>query len=109
MMKFRQLALIPLWIFLLVSYAQSPVRIVVLPFNASGPVEPYALGLAVGLERSLNTLDGVFVIPVGDAFVMSQRLEAENRFDSSNIAQVFNADAIVTGRITPQGGRPNRF
>jgi len=59
--------LIASFLFLLLAepaLAQSLTRIVVLPFNAGQSADTYAIGLAAGLERSLNVIDGVFVPPV---------------------------------------------
>ncbi len=86
------------------AFSQEIKRIVVLPFDTVGNAEPYALGLAVGLERSLNVIDNVYVPPVGDAYLVTQRLQNENRLDSEPMLAAYNAEVIVSGRIAPKDG-----
>ncbi len=86
------------------TFSQEVKRIIVLPFDTIGNAEPYALGLAVGLERSLNVIDNIYVPPVGDAYLVTQRLQAEESLDSGPMLAAYNADVIVSGRITPKDG-----
>lgn len=83
--------------------AQSVTRLVVVPFNAPQSADSYALGLAAGLERSLNVIDGVFVMPVGDALNVSQRLEVRGELSPETVAQAFEAQAVIGGEITTSG------
>ncbi len=81
----------------------SPTRILILPFDVAGAAEPYALGFPVALERSFNVIDGVFVPPIGDGFVMYQRLQQAQRFDAASLAEPYNASVIVSGRVAADG------
>ncbi len=92
---------IVLWGF---SFSQEIKRVLVMPFDVAGSAEPYALGLAIGLERSLNVIDNIYVPPIGDAFVVTQRLQAEDRLESDVMLTTYNADVIVSGRVTPKDG-----
>ena len=56
-----------------VALAQGPTRIVVLPFSESATLPGLGLGLATGLQRSLNTIDGLYVPAVGDAALFVRR------------------------------------
>lgn len=85
--------------------AQSLTRIVVLPFNAAQNADAYAIGLAVGLERSLNVIDGVFVPPVGDALNVTQRLEARQELAPETVAAAFNASVVIGGEIGVSGAQ----
>ena len=83
--------------------AQSLTRIVVLPFNAGQSADAYAIGLAAGLERSLNVIDGVFVPPVGDALNVTQRLEARRELSPETVAAAFNASVVIGGEVGASG------
>jgi hypothetical protein len=52
-------------------------RLVVLAFDADDADSPYRLGLATGLQRVLNVIDGVYVPPVGDTLLVARRAEAQ--------------------------------
>ena len=83
--------------------AQDVKRVVVLPFNASQSFEPYGLGLATGLQRSLNVVDGVYVPPVGDAFLFTNNLVRNEDFSVNDIAAAFNSDVVVSGQVSGEG------
>ena len=83
--------------------AQDITRVVVLPFDADETVEAYGLGLATGVQRSLNVIDNVYVPAVGDAFLYTTKLVEENRVDVLTIASAFEADVILSGTVTAQG------
>jgi tetratricopeptide (TPR) repeat protein len=97
--------ILPLLLFLFAStgWSQSVNRVLVLPFDTTNTVESYGLGLAVGVQRALNTLDGVYVPPVGDgALFVNRAFELE--LDSVALAtRAFEADVIVSGEITGSG------
>ncbi|MBS3966071.1 MAG: tetratricopeptide repeat protein [Truepera sp.] len=98
--------LIASFLFLLLAepaLAQSLTRIVVLPFNAGQSADTYAIGLAAGLERSLNVIDGVFVPPVGDALNVTQRLEARRELSPETVAAAFNASVVIGGEVGVSG------
>jgi tetratricopeptide (TPR) repeat protein len=86
-----------------VALAQEVVRIVVLPFSAIGSAAPYQVGLATALQRSLNVIDGLYVPPVGDTLIVTQRLEDRNELSAARVASAFAASAVVSGRVTPVG------
>ena len=88
-------------LFSAVALAQGPLRVLVLPFDASGSAEPYSLGLAAGLQRGLNSLEGVFVPPVGDGALLVGRAASITDDLSATVTELFRAEAIVSGSITP--------
>lgn len=103
----------PLWLALVLSLAGSAAaqtasdttRIVVLPFNVSEGAEVYVFGLAAALQRSLNTVDGWYVPPVGDAALLSGRVQAAGLDVSDTLLDLFDADVIVSGQVRG-GERP---
>lgn len=84
--------------------AQEVKRIVVLPFDAPSTAEAYRLGLATGLQRSLNVIQNVYVPPVGDTLLLTQRLAQLQRLSASEVAEAYGAEAVVSGRISADGG-----
>ncbi len=85
--------------------AQNVERLVVLPFNALGSAEAYGLGLATGVQRSLNVLDNVYVPTIGDTLLVTQRLQSQERLSSENVVTAFGASVIISGQITAQGNQ----
>ena len=85
--------------------AQDVTRLVVLPFDASGPAEVYRAGLATALQRGLNVIDGVYVPPVGDALLVFGRLSDQNNVSAEAVAEAFGASTIVSGRVTLAGSQ----
>ncbi|MCA9836673.1 MAG: tetratricopeptide repeat protein [Trueperaceae bacterium] len=83
--------------------AQGTKRIVILPFNTSGGIEVYRLGLAAALQRSLNDLNGVYVPPIGDAILVTQRQLESDTLSIDNVASAFNADIVISGQISVSG------
>lgn len=85
--------------------AQAPLRLLVLPFDSSGSAENYGLGLATGIQRALNGLEGVFVPSVGDAALLTGRAADIVGTDAlmGVLVELFEADAIVSGSITSSG------
>lgn len=88
-----------------VVFAQETKRVVVLPFETVGAAEAYRVGLATGLQRSLNVVNGVFSPPVGDAFMVFQRQFARNEATPDTIAAAFSASVLISGRVTPAGNQ----
>ena len=86
-----------------IGLAQDVNRVVVLPFNASDSFEPYGLGLATGLQRNLNVVDGLYVPPVGDAFLFTRSLVQNESFTVNDIAAAFNSDVVVSGQVSGDG------
>ncbi len=80
--------------------AQSPLRVLVLPFDAADSADNWGLGLAVGIQRGLNGLEGVYVPPVGDGALVAARATSLSEDPTSTVTELFNADAIVSGAVS---------
>lgn len=95
--------------FMLISsaLAQETQRIVVLPFSAAESTEAYGLGLAVGLQRSLNLIDGVYVPPPGDSLLVTNRLQRQGNLSPETVSAAYNATAIVSGQFNLAGDQVN--
>jgi tetratricopeptide (TPR) repeat protein len=94
------LALLALLVLPQMAQAQgsSNTRIVILPFNVPEGSESYIFGLAAALQRSLNTIDGWFVAPVGDAALLSGRVQSAGLDVATTLLELFDADVIVSGQ-----------
>lgn len=98
-----RLKLIPpllLLLFLASAWAQNVTRVLVLPFDTVGAAESYGLGLAVGLQRSLNTIDGVYVPPVGDGALFVSRAHDVGLDSVAEAVAAFTASAVVSGSVS---------
>ncbi len=84
-------------------FAQGTKRIVILPFNTSSGFDVYNLGLAAALQRSFNDIDGVYVPPIGDTIVVTQRQLEANSLSIDAIAQAFNASVVISGQLEVSG------
>ena len=82
--------------------AQEPVRLAVLAFDTDEAAAPYRLGLATGLQRSLNVIDNVYAPPVGDTLLVAQSTETA-QLDTTVFAEAFGARALVSGLVTSDG------
>src|SRR5690625_561972 len=87
--------------------AQAPLRVLVLPFDADATAENYGLGLAAGVQRGLNSLEGVYVPPVGDGALLVGRLLSTETGLTSTVTSLFRADAIVSGALTATDSQLN--
>jgi Flp pilus assembly protein TadD len=85
------------------SLAQDVKRVVILPFNASGSIAAYGLGLATSLQRSLNAINNVYVPPIGDSFQVVQRLLQAEQLTPTNVAEAFQSSVLVAGDIKAEG------
>jgi Flp pilus assembly protein TadD len=83
--------------------AQDITRVVVLPFSAASGIEAYGLGLATALQRSLNVVNNLYAPPVGDAYLYTQKLLAENTLSIQNVADAFGASVIIAGDVSGGG------
>lgn len=83
------------------AHAQDPTRVVVLPFEAAPPAAAWGLGLPVTLQRSLNSLDGVYAPPVGETALVAGR--AASAGDDGALARLFGADVVIGGRVEAAG------
>src|SRR5690625_2790923 len=85
--------------------AQSPLRLLVLPFDAADVADNYGLGLAAGIQRAFNSLEGVFVPSLGDAALLTGRLADISGTDEllGSLVELFSADAVVSGSVAPAG------
>jgi tetratricopeptide (TPR) repeat protein len=77
----------------------APHRIVILPFDAEGSIDAFALSFPTALQRALNEIDGVFVPTVGDAGIVLQRAIDGDGDPIEAVARVFAADALVLARV----------
>lgn len=82
-----------------VATAQDPVRLAVLAFDTDEAAAPYRFGLATGLQRSLNVIDGLYVPPVGDTLIVARSTETA-QLDTTVFAEAFGAQALVSGVVT---------
>jgi tetratricopeptide (TPR) repeat protein len=96
------IVLIILWALLAGSAAaQAPtLRVVLLPFDASGSVDALALGLPAAVQRALQEVDGIHVPPIGDAAVVFARARDALEDPIAAVRRVFVADALVVARVT---------
>lgn len=94
------LMLLPL---LATAQAQSVTRLVVLPFDTTEADDNYGLGLAGGLQRALNAIEGVYAPPVGDAALYFGRALDAGLDPLDEIQRAFGAAAIITGALTASG------
>ncbi|MFO8151031.1 MAG: tetratricopeptide repeat protein [Trueperaceae bacterium] len=74
-------------------------RIVLLPFDTEASIDAFALAFPSALQRAMNEIDGVYVPGVGDAAVVAQRVADAGGDVLSEVRRVFDADAVVLGRI----------
>lgn len=99
-MTFKRLSILLICLLGSLALAQAPLRVLVLPFDASEAADNYGLGLAVGIQRGLNTLEGVYVPPVGDGALVASRAAALGGDLTGTVAGLFDADALVSGAVS---------
>ena len=87
------------------SAPQEVTRLPVLAFDAQGDAAPYRLGVATGLQRALNVIDGVYVPPVGDTLLVAQRFEGQGTLSPEVFAEAYDASALVSGVVEVSGGQ----
>ncbi len=90
--------------FALAQGSTEPTRVVILPFDTEASVSGYQLGLPGALQHALNQIPGVFVPPVGDAALVANKASDSEQDVQALIGRLFDADAIVTGRVLTGGG-----
>lgn len=78
------------------------MRLAVLAFDTDEAAAPYRFGLATGLQRSLNVIDGLYVPPVGDTLIVAQSADAQT-LDTTVFAEAFGAQALVSGLVSTSG------
>ena len=79
--------------------AQSTKRIVIVPFNTSSGFDVYNLGLAAALQRSFNAVNGIYVPPIGDTIVVTQRMLEASNLSIASIAEAFDASVVISGQL----------
>ncbi|NLG09478.1 MAG: tetratricopeptide repeat protein [Deinococcales bacterium] len=84
--------------------ASEPTRVVILPFDTDAAVSSYQLGLPTALQHALNQLPGLYVPPVGDAALVANKATDSGQDVQALLGRLFDADAVVTGRVTTGGG-----
>lgn len=103
MKRFALIFTLALFLVAAAAQAQEVRRLVVLPFNTSEGAGVYGLGLATALQRSLNVIDGVYAPPVGDTFLLTERLLAEGGVTTDAVAEAFGAGTVVSGEVVASG------
>lgn len=84
------------------AFAQAPTRLAVLAFDTDAAASPYRLGLATGLQRTLNVIDNLYVPPVGDTLVLAQSTDTA-QLDTTVFAEAFDVQALVSGLVSSSG------
>jgi len=84
--------------------ATAVTRVVILPFDTDAAVSPYQLGLPTALQHALNQLPNVYVPPIGDAALVANKAAAAQVDVQATIGRLFDANAVVTGRVSTGGG-----
>ncbi|MDZ7707694.1 MAG: tetratricopeptide repeat protein [Trueperaceae bacterium] len=74
-------------------------RVVVVPFQGPAELASWQIGLAAGLQRSLNRLGGVFVPPIGDPVVLADQAARAGLDPATVLRDRFGADALLGGRV----------
>ncbi len=87
------------------SAPQEVTRLPVLAFDAQGNAAPYRLGIATGLQRVLNVIDGVYAPPVGDTLLVAQRFEGQGTLSPEVFAEAYDAAALVSGVVEVSGNQ----
>ncbi|MDQ3458280.1 MAG: hypothetical protein M3498_03090, partial [Deinococcota bacterium] len=87
------------------SAQQQVTRVVALPFSTSETTAPYGAGMAAALQRGLNTIDNVYVPPVGDALAVAERLQGADRLSPEALAEAFDAAVVVSGQVEASGNQ----
>ncbi|MEX2535783.1 MAG: tetratricopeptide repeat protein [Trueperaceae bacterium] len=83
--------------------AQEPLRLLILPFDASRSFEPYGLGLATGLQRTLNSLDGIYAPPVAEGGLFVTRAFDAGLEAVEAATEAFAADVVISGAVSGSG------
>lgn len=80
--------------------AQStPQRVLVVPLQGPPELASWSIGLATGLQRALNVVDGVFVPPIGDPVVLADRAVDAGLEPVEVLIEHFAASSVLGGRI----------
>jgi len=74
-------------------------RVVVVPLQGPAELAPWQIGLAAGLQRSLNRVGGVFVPPIGDPVVLADQAGRAGVDPATALRERFAADALLGGRV----------
>lgn len=102
----RKLVTIALFLALAFAGAQTPLRVLVLPFDANASFEPYGLGLATGLQRTLNAVDGVYAPPVAEGGLFVTRAnDAGSDRPVEAATEAFGAHVVVSGAVRSSGSQ----
>lgn len=99
----KKLVALTILLFLALVQAQSPLRVLVLPFDATRSFEPYGLGLATGLQRTLNSLDGIYAPSVAEAGLFVTRAHDAGLEAIDVATEAFAATVVVSGSVEGSG------
>jgi tetratricopeptide (TPR) repeat protein len=86
-----------------VGHAQAPLRVMVLPFDATRSFEPYGLGLATGLQRTLNSLEGIYAPAVAEAGLLVTRAHQAGLEAVATATEAFGANVVMSGAVSGSG------
>lgn len=81
------------------AFAQTATRVVAVPLQGPPELAPWQIGVAAGLQRSLNVIDGVFVPPIGDPVVLAERASEAGLEVAPVLLERFGAAAVIGGRV----------
>jgi len=74
-------------------------RVVVVPLQGPAELASWQIGMAAGLQRSLNRLEGVFVPPIGDPVVLADQAGRAGVDPATALRERFEAHALLGGRV----------
>ncbi len=101
--RIRPILVALLLAFAFAAQAQPVTRVLVLPFDTASADDSYTLGLAAGLQRTLNSVPGVYVPPAGDGALYVGRAFDLGLDLVTEVLSVFDAEAIVSGALSADG------
>jgi len=78
-------------------------RIVVAPLQGPAELAPWQLAIPATLQRSLNTVPGVYVPPIGDPVVLADQSSRVDADTPTEILTRFSADAFLAGNVADAG------
>lgn len=99
----KKVALLLFALLATLGFAQQPLRVLVLPFDAGRSFEPYGLGLATGLQRTLNSVDGIYAPAVAEGGLFVTRAFDAGLEAVEEATAAFEADVVISGAVSGSG------
>lgn len=96
----KKLACLLFVLLVTLGHAQAPLRVLVLPFDASRSFEAYGLGLPTGVQRTLNSLDGIYAPSVAEGGLFVTRANEVGRDAVATATEVFGAEVVISGAVS---------